>query len=245
MFSILTSQRTGNGDGGGFDDSFEDEHAATVRMTGAANVVRRRNAVMPASYALADGSDYFLVRASPRPIRRRAASTRRAPPAVMQASIAERLAWGRPYDPVAGETMAPVVPRSGIALLGRVLLAAIFIVSGFAKFTDPASTVGHMSSVGIGNPEVLVYVAGAAELLGGLALVFGFLTRLAALGLMILLVVITYYFHRFWTMPAAEVAMQQVQFMKNLAILGGLAMVVAMGPGRYSIDARLRRPKAP
>lgn len=163
----------------------------------------------------------------------------------MQASIAERLAWGRPYDPVAGDTVAPVVPRSGIALIGRILLATIFIVSGVAKFADPATTVGHMSAVGIANPEVLVYVAGAAEVLGGLALVFGFLTRLAALGLMILLVVITYYFHRFWTFPPEEAAMQQVQFVKNLAIMGGLAMVLAMGPGRYSIDARLRRPKAP
>lgn len=163
----------------------------------------------------------------------------------MQTSIAERIAWGRPYDPVAGDTLAPVVPRSGTALIGRILIGALFVLSGFSKFADPAGTVGYMDSVGVPSPGILVYVAALAELAGGLALIFGFLTRIAAFGLIVLVVLISLFFHNFWAMPPEEAAMQQVQFLKNMAIIGGLAMVVAMGPGRYSIDARIRRPKAP
>ena len=162
----------------------------------------------------------------------------------MHASIAERIAWGRPYDPVADDTVVPVVPRSGTALVGRILIAAIFIVSGIAKLTDPAGAIGYMNGVGIGNADSLVYVAGIAELAGGLSLLFGFLTRIGAMGLILLLAIINFYFHNFWALPEPDAKMQMVQFMKNLAIMGGLFMVVAMGPGRYSIDARLRTPKA-
>jgi putative oxidoreductase len=162
----------------------------------------------------------------------------------MQPSIAERFTWGRPYDPVAGDTVVPTVPRSTTALVGRILMSAIFIVSGFAKLTDPAGASGYMSGVGIGNADTLVYVAGAAELAGGLAVLFGFLSRIAAIGLIVLLAIIQFYFHNFWALPEPDAKMQMVQFMKNLSIMGGLFMIVAMGPGRYSIDERLRRRRA-
>jgi putative oxidoreductase len=162
----------------------------------------------------------------------------------MQASIAERIVWGRPYDPVAGDTVVPVVARSGTALVGRILIAAIFIVSGIAKLTDPAGATGYMNMAGVPNADTLVYVAGLAELAGGLSLVFGFLTRIGAMGLIVFLAITTFYFHNFWALPEAEAKMQMVQFMKNLSIIGGLFMVVAMGSGRYSVDALLRRPRA-
>ena len=163
----------------------------------------------------------------------------------MQPSIAERFVFGRPYDPGAADTLAPVVPRSTLALIGRILMSAIFILSGISKFADPASTIGYMSSAGVPRPDILVYVAAVAELAGGLSLLFGFLARIGALGLIVLVVIITGFFHRFWELPAAEAAMQQAHFLKNLAIMGGLFMVVAMGPGRYSLDAGIRRSKAP
>lgn len=162
----------------------------------------------------------------------------------MHASIAERFAYGRPYNPVLADTLAPVVPRSGTALIGRILISAIFILSGISKLTDPASAVGYMDSVGVPSPGALVYVAGIAEVAGGLSLLFGFLARIGALGLIAFLCLTNYFFHNFWALPEPEAKAQMVQFMKNLAIIGGLAMVVAMGPGRYSIDARMRRPRA-
>lgn len=162
----------------------------------------------------------------------------------MQASIAERIAYGTPLDPLDDERVQNR-PRSATALFGRVLLAAIFITSGFTKLADPAAAVGYMSSAGVPNADVLVYVAGAAELLGGLALAVGFLARLAPLGLFATLVAINFYFHDFWNMEGADAQMQMVQFMKNLAIMGGLLMLVAHGPGRWSLDARIRRPLQP
>jgi len=131
--------------------------------------------------------------------------------------------------------------RSVPALIGRILLAGIFLVSGYAKLSDPAGTIGYMQHAGIPNAGTLVYVAGAAELLGGLALLFGFLARLGAFGLFVLLIPTTFYFHHFWDLSGADAQMQMVNFMKNLAVMGGLLMVVAYGAGRYSIDGRVRR----
>jgi len=159
----------------------------------------------------------------------------------MQPSIAERFFFGRPYQPVAGDTVVPVVPRSGTALLGRILIAAIFLVSGIAKLTDPAGTMGYMQQAGIPYADILVYVAGIAEVAGGLGILFGFLTRLAALGLFVFLAICQPYFHKFWGMPAEEAKNAMVQFFKDVSIMGGLLMLVAMGPGRFSLDAKMRR----
>ncbi len=163
----------------------------------------------------------------------------------MHASIAERFAYGTPLDPYIDDARVQNVPRSGTALAGRILLAAIFVTSGFAKLSDPAAAVGYMNMAGIPNADVLVYVAGAAELVGGLALALGFLARVASLGLIALLAIINVYFHNFWALDGADAKTQMVQFMKNLAIMGGLFMVVAHGPGRLSLDAKIRRPLQP
>jgi putative oxidoreductase len=163
----------------------------------------------------------------------------------MHASIAERIAYGTPIDPTLDEARVFSVPRSGTALVARIFLSAIFITSGFAKLTDPAATIGYMNSVGIPNADTLVYVAGAAELLGGLSLLFGFLARLGALGLFLFLIPTQLYFNAFWNMEGADAKMRMIQFFKDLAIMGGLLMVFAQGPGRYSIDAKLRRPLLP
>jgi putative oxidoreductase len=163
----------------------------------------------------------------------------------MHASIAERFAYGTPLDPVDEDTRVHSADRSTTALFGRILLSAIFLTSGFAKLTDTGGAVGYMNAVGVPNADVLVYVAGMAEILGGASLLLGLLARLGALGLFLLLIPIQFYFHAFWNMGGPEAKTQMVQFMKNLAIMGGLLMVVARGPGRFSLDARIRRPFTP
>lgn len=161
------------------------------------------------------------------------------------ASIAERLTFGRPVDPVVDDTPVRVAQRPMTALIGRVLMAAIFITSGIAKLTNTEETVGYMTSMGIPAPNTLAIVAGIAEVAGGAALVFGFLTRLAALGLILFMIPTTLIFHAFWTYEGAEQKMQMINFMKNLAILGGLATIMAFGPSRYSIDRKIRDPIQP
>jgi putative oxidoreductase len=158
-----------------------------------------------------------------------------------QPSVAERVAFGRAIDP-SEDLTTHVVPRPTWALAGRVLLSLIFLISGFAKLTDTAGTVVHMEANGIPSAYALAIIAGLAEVCGGLAILFGFLTRIGALGLMIFLIPVQLLFHSFWTMEGMEAQTQMANFVKNLAIMGGLALLVAYGAGRYSIDARLRRP---
>ncbi len=85
-------------------------------------------------------------------------------------------------------------------------------------------------------PQVLAAIAVAIELLGGIALIVGFKTRLVALAFAVFLIVITPIFHNFWNAPEAQAMNQQLNFMKNLTILGGMLVLAAFGPGRFSVD---------
>jgi putative oxidoreductase len=102
-----------------------------------------------------------------------------------------------------------------------------------------------MNAAGIPAADVFLYVAAFAEILGGIAILFGFLSRLAGIGLIIYLAITTLVFHHFWTFVGDEQETQMVNFMKNLAILGGLFMIVANGAGHYSVDSKIRRPIEP
>lgn len=116
-------------------------------------------------------------------------------------------------------------------LAGRILIAAIFVISGWGKLMDPGGTAGYMANAGLPMAGVLVWVAIVVELLGGLMLVVGFQTRLAALALIVFTVVATVFFHPWWADPG-----QKIAFLKNLAMLGGLLYVAAHGAGGMAVD---------
>ena len=122
------------------------------------------------------------------------------------------------------------------SLVGRLLLSAIFILSGVTKFLSWEDTAGYMASQGIPNVNLLLPIAGAAEIAGGLSLALGWWARAGALGLFLFLIPATIVFHDFWTLPAAEQQNQMQHFLKNLAIMGGLATVFAFGAGPMSFD---------
>lgn len=122
------------------------------------------------------------------------------------------------------------------ALAGRILLALIFIVSGWGKITGFAGTAGYIASKGMPLPEVMAAGAIAVEFLGGLALLAGFKTRWAALALFLFLIPTTLIFHNPAGLTGQEAQGQMTQLMKNFAIMGGMLMVFAFGPGRYSVD---------
>jgi putative oxidoreductase len=126
--------------------------------------------------------------------------------------------------------------RDLAALAGRILLAATFAVSGYGKIHNFAGTAAFMASKGLPLTEVLLVLAILAELGCGLAVMIGWKTRLAALAIIIFTVVATAVFHNFWAVPPEQAMMQQIQFMKNLSIIGGLLLLVAFGPGRYAVD---------
>jgi len=125
-----------------------------------------------------------------------------------------------------------------IVVVGRVLLALMFVLSGFGKLGDIGGTAGYIASGGLPAATALAVLVGLFEVVAGLALVIGFKARWAALGLALFTLLASVLFHQFWAAPAAEQGMQQLMFMKNLAIAGGMFMVAALGAGPLAFDAR-------
>lgn len=132
-------------------------------------------------------------------------------------------------------------PSAGVALFGRILMSAIFIGSGLTKLMSLDQTAGYMTHAGIPAAHALAVIAALVEICGGLAVLLGFLTQLATAGLFLYLIPVTLIFHHFWGLHGMERQMQMANFMKNLAIMGGLAVLFARGPGRLSLDAKLFR----
>lgn len=120
----------------------------------------------------------------------------------------------------------------------RVLLALMFVMSGFSKLTAIAGTTGYIASKGLPLPGVLAVASGLLELLGGLALTLGFKARIAAGALAVFTLLASLLFHNFWSLPAEQVMVNQLMFLKNLAVIGGMLLVVAYGAGPGSIDSR-------
>ena len=135
-------------------------------------------------------------------------------------------------------TSSTTPTQDGLALIGRMLLAALFIPAGFSKIGGFSGTAGYIGSVGLPLPEVGAAIAIVVELGLGLLLLVGFKTRLAALVLAVFTLVAAVFFHNYWAMPADKAMMQQLMFWKNIAIAGGLLAFTAFGAGRFSIDKR-------
>jgi putative oxidoreductase len=118
------------------------------------------------------------------------------------------------------------------ALAGRVLLALLFIISGFGKITGWDGTAGYMASKGLPMVSVLLALTIAMELGGGVLLAIGFKARWVAGAFVLFLIPVTFIFH-----PPGD-ATQQISFLKNLAIMGGMLTVFANGAGAYSVDRK-------
>lgn len=124
-----------------------------------------------------------------------------------------------------------------IALLGRILLSLIFILSSFSLFSG--ASVKPAADAGVPFAAVAVPVAGAFALIGGLSVLFGFYARVGAWLLIVFLVPVTLFLHNFWSVHDPQLRqMQQVNFMKNTAMLGGVLLVAWFGAGPLSFDRR-------
>ncbi|MDH4052749.1 MAG: DoxX family protein [Rubrivivax sp.] len=122
--------------------------------------------------------------------------------------------------------------------IARVLIALMFVLAGFGKLSGLEGTAGYIASKGLPLPWLLALAAGVLELVAGVALAIGYRTRLAAGALALFTVVATVLFHNFWAAPADQAFVQQLMFMKNLAAIGGLLLVLGFGAGPASLDAR-------
>lgn len=119
------------------------------------------------------------------------------------------------------------------SLTGRVLLSAIFLLSGISKLSAPASIIGYIESVGLPFPTLALAIAVLVEIGGSIALILGYRTRLVAAGLAVFSVATALAFHN-----QLGDQNQFIHFFKNLAMAGGLLQVAAFGAGRFSLDAR-------
>jgi len=140
------------------------------------------------------------------------------------------------------EQMATVA-KGFVSLLARLMIAAIFLASAIGnKILQFKATAEYMQQEGVPMPQLALVGAIGLLLLGGLALILGAWTRIGAFFLLVFLVAATYYFHDFWKfIDPTQRQLQTIQFMKNMAIGGGLLSLMAFGGGPWSVDGWIAR----
>jgi putative oxidoreductase len=122
---------------------------------------------------------------------------------------------------------------ASLTALGRLFLATLFLLSGFSKLTSAAATTAYIAAAGLPLPSVSYWLSVIVEIGGGLLLLVGFQTRLAAAVLAIFTLAAAIFFHNNFADQN-----QMIHFLKNVAITGGLLQVAVWGAGQWSIDAR-------
>ncbi len=131
--------------------------------------------------------------------------------------------------------------QNSLTFVSRLLFVIFFLPAGIGKVTGFAGTVGYISSVGLPLPVLGAILALSVEILGSLALLAGFGTRIAALVLAAFTLVASFFFHAYWAVPADQAFVTQLLFFKNIAVVGGLLALAAHGAGAWSLDARQER----
>jgi putative oxidoreductase len=124
-----------------------------------------------------------------------------------------------------------------VPLVGRLMIAAIFVVSGFGKITGFDGTIGYIASKGLPLPQLAAIAAIIVEFGGGILLIVGWKTRWVAAAMCIFTVVAALIFHNFWAVPVEQAQGQMIHFMKNICMAGGLLYVVVFGSGPLAVDA--------
>jgi putative oxidoreductase len=127
---------------------------------------------------------------------------------------------------------------NALNLIGRLLIAALFLPAGLAKLSGFEGTVGYITSVGLPLPALAAAAAIALEILGSMALIVGFQTRNVAAVLAVFTVVASVFFHAFWAAAPEQAFVQQLLFFKNFGVIGGLLVLVSSGAGAWSMDAK-------
>ncbi len=128
-----------------------------------------------------------------------------------------------------------------VPLLGRLLLALIFVVMGYAKLVDIPGTANFIASAGLPVPTLIAMLVGVFEVAAGIALVIGYRVRYAGLLVALFTLATNVVFHAYWAAPAAQQHIEYLMFLKNLSIAGGMLLVSALGAGPLSLDAQRAR----
>ena len=121
-------------------------------------------------------------------------------------------------------------------LVGRVLIAGLFLPAGFSKLMGFEGTVGYFSSLGLAIPAALAVAVIVIEILGGVTLLLGYKTRITAVILALFTLGASIIGHAYWSVPADQVFIAKLLFYKNIAIIGGLLILASAGSRQLSID---------
>ena len=136
----------------------------------------------------------------------------------------------------------PVATANDLALLiGRVAIAALYLPSGFSKLMNLPGFIDQMDGRGVPLAPLFAPIGAVIEFLGGQALLVGVQVRLASVLLLVFTVIATLIAHRFWEYQGAAMRMQQINFFKNVAIIGGFVFLAAHGGGRWCLENLWRR----
>jgi putative oxidoreductase len=129
--------------------------------------------------------------------------------------------------------------KDTVLLVSRVLLMLLFVLFGWDKVLGYSATAEHFAQTGVPAPALAAFIALVMEFFAGWALVLGLLTRPLALAMALYTLGTALLGHQFWTMSGAARVGNEINFYKNLAIIGGLLLLYVTGAGKYSLDARL------
>ena len=129
-------------------------------------------------------------------------------------------------------------PQGFPVLIARLLLALMFLLAGLSKFGGLEGTAAYIASAGLPLAQLLAFATAALEVVGAVMLIVGWQARWAALALAAFTLLATLLFHNYWALPADQQMTQQLMFLKNIAVVGGLLRVFAFGAGRVSLDQR-------
>jgi putative oxidoreductase len=128
--------------------------------------------------------------------------------------------------------------KDELILIARVLLMGLFVIFGWSKLTGFSGTVAYMTSQGLPLPTAAAAIAVVMEFFAGIAIVIGFYTRPIALLAAIYTLIAALIGHHYWTLLDGARMESMINFYKNISIVGGLLLLSATGPGKYSVDRR-------
>jgi putative oxidoreductase len=128
--------------------------------------------------------------------------------------------------------------QSALNLIGRLLIVALFLPAGLGKITGFEGTLGYFASLGIPAPVFALVATIVIEVLGSIALIVGFQTRIVAVIMAIFTLAAAVTGHAYWAAPADAAFIAQLLFFKNIAVMGGLLVLASAGAGSFSIDGR-------
>jgi putative oxidoreductase len=126
---------------------------------------------------------------------------------------------------------------SAVLLFARLAIVPLYLYSGIGKVMAFGATAGRLNAWVDGFGSTLAAGAIVVELGGGIALLFGLFARQAAVALVLFTIAATLMFHNFWAAPEAQVVQQTINFLKNLGLIGALALIAHRGPGKYALGS--------